>query len=58
MWRDIALANRKNLTRALETYIGELQNLRRVLSRKRDGVISKFFERAKERRDRWIETTG
>jgi prephenate dehydrogenase len=58
MWRDIAFANRKKLRRALQTYIGELQNVRRALSSHRDGPITKFYERAKERRDRWIEQTG
>ena len=31
MWRDIALANRKNLSRALETFTAGLQDFRRAL---------------------------
>jgi prephenate dehydrogenase len=53
MWRDIALANRQNLSHALQTFAAGLQDFRRALQ-KRDGrAISKFFEQARERREQW-----
>ena len=53
MWRDIALANRDNLSRALETFINDLQAFRQILKRGDQAKIAKFFEQAKQRRDRW-----
>lgn len=57
MWRDIALANRQNLARALGTFIEGLQAFRRALKKGDTRVIASFFEDAKRRRDRWsVET--
>jgi prephenate dehydrogenase len=53
MWRDIALANRENLLQALEGFVGGLQSFRRVLKSGDAEAISRFFEQAKVRRDRW-----
>jgi len=53
MWRDIALANSRNVDFALRDFIKELEQFRRALKRNRSSAISKFFETAKERRDRW-----
>jgi len=53
MWRDIALTNRRNLSRALGAFIGDLRKLQRALKNADAKVISKFFERAKQRRDAW-----
>jgi prephenate dehydrogenase len=53
MWRDIALANRKNLGRALEDFISDLKGFRRDLARADAKAITKFFETAKARRDGW-----
>jgi prephenate dehydrogenase len=53
MWRDIALANRKNLGRSLDAFIGDLQKFRRVLAKADVKAIAKFFETAKKRRDNW-----
>ncbi len=53
MWRDIALANRQNLGRALDVFIGALRKFRRALRRSDAGAITKILERAKERRDAW-----
>jgi prephenate dehydrogenase len=53
MWRDIALANRKNLRRSLEAFIADLQKFRRVLKMGNIRAITKFFETAKQRRDDW-----
>ena len=53
MWRDIALANRKNLGRAVEDFISDLKKFQRVLDKADAKAIAKFFETAKARRDRW-----
>ncbi len=53
MWRDIALANRENLSVALGRLMSDLEKFQRVL-RKADGkAIARFFEEAKTRRDKW-----
>lgn len=53
MWRDIALANRKNLSRSVATLIRDLQKFEAVLKRGDSNATQKFFERAKRRRDAW-----
>ncbi len=53
MWRDIALANRENLSRALEDFLSQLQKFRRALKTADAAAISRFFETAKARRDAW-----
>ncbi|HZL13530.1 MAG TPA: prephenate dehydrogenase/arogenate dehydrogenase family protein [Verrucomicrobiae bacterium] len=53
MWRDIALANRKNLAKSLDDFISELQKFQRALKNADAKAISKFFETAKSRRDDW-----
>src|SRR5208283_681469 len=53
MWRDIALANRRNLAQALDGFTRDLQKLRRALKRGNSRKITAFFEQAKQRRDRW-----
>jgi prephenate dehydrogenase len=53
MWRDIALANRKNLSHALETFMQELQAFNRALKAGDAQAIARFFETAKQRRDGW-----
>jgi prephenate dehydrogenase len=53
MWRDIALANRENLSRAVAAFVGDLEGFRRALSRNDGRAILKFFEKAKRRRDQW-----
>jgi prephenate dehydrogenase len=53
MWRDIALANRKNLAKSLDTFISELQKFQRTLKNADAKAVSKFFETAKLRRDDW-----
>jgi prephenate dehydrogenase len=55
MWRDITLANRKNLLGALEGFIAALQEFRRDLKNKDAKAVSKFFEQARERRDGWAQ---
>jgi prephenate dehydrogenase len=53
MWRDIALANRRNLGRSLEAFIADLKKIRRVLAKGDAKTIARFFETAKKRRDAW-----
>ena len=54
MWRDIALANRKNLSRVLGVFIEDLQEFRHALDNHEQDSIREFFEKAKQRRDAWI----
>ncbi len=51
MWRDIALANRENLSAALGQLIGDLERFRKTLKKADAKGMAKFFEAAKERRD-------
>lgn len=53
MWRDIALANRAELRRALDEFVRELQNLQALLRRKDEEKLLELFASAKARRDRW-----
>jgi prephenate dehydrogenase len=53
MWRDIALANRKNLARSLAAYVAELKAFQTALQQGDGGVVEKFFAAAKQRRDDW-----
>jgi len=53
MWRDIALANRKNLARVLGVFIEDLQELRHALEHGEAQAIEEFFVNAKRRRDAW-----
>ena len=58
MWRDIALANRKNLSRALETFTKGLQDFRRALKSGDAQAVARFFEQASERRNLWSKGAG
>ncbi|MGA2245219.1 MAG: prephenate dehydrogenase/arogenate dehydrogenase family protein [Verrucomicrobiota bacterium] len=53
MWRDIALANRKNLARSLEALATELAGFQAALRRNDAPAVEKFFATAKQRRDHW-----
>jgi prephenate dehydrogenase len=53
MWRDIALANRKHVARSITAFISELQKIESVLKKSDAKGIEKFFETAKQRRDKW-----
>jgi prephenate dehydrogenase len=53
MWRDIALANRKNLSKSMATFIRDLKNFQSALAKADGKATQKFFERAKQRRDAW-----
>jgi prephenate dehydrogenase len=53
MWRDIALANSKNLSRSVDAFVVELKKFQSVLKRGDVRAVEKFYATAKQRRDRW-----
>ena len=53
MWRDIALANRKNLAKSLDAFIADLQKFQRLVKKGDAKTMAEFFETAKQRRDNW-----
>lgn len=53
MWRDIAIANRKNLSRSLGAFIHELKSFQSALNRGDEQAAEKFFQQGKQRRDAW-----
>jgi prephenate dehydrogenase len=58
MWRDIALANRRNLSAALSDFMADLQRFQRLLRRGDEAAVQQFFEQAKRRRDGWSQKAG
>ena len=53
MWRDIALSNRENLLQAIARFVTGLQDFQSALRQGDQRSVSRFFERAKHRRDQW-----
>jgi prephenate dehydrogenase len=53
MWRDIAMANCKNLDKALGAFIRDLKKFQTVLKKGDDKAAEKFFQTGKQRRDAW-----
>ena len=53
MWRDIALANRKNLSRSVDAFVVELKKFQSALKTGNDQAVETFFANAKARRDNW-----
>lgn len=53
MWRDICMANRRQLIRALEGFAGGLNRFRVALEKGDMTTVEQFFQSAKERRDGW-----
>ncbi len=53
MWRDIAVANRRHLRKALAGYLRRLRELDEMLRRGDNDALGAFFERAKQLRDQW-----
>jgi prephenate dehydrogenase len=53
MWRDIAMANRKNLSRVLGVFIEDLQEFQLAIEREDVKAVEEFFAKAKQRRDQW-----
>jgi prephenate dehydrogenase len=55
MWRDIALANRKNILRSVDAFVVELGKIQAALKKSDAGAVGKFFTTAKTRRDNWCD---
>jgi prephenate dehydrogenase len=53
MWRDIAVANRKNLSKALEMFIRDLKHFQTLLKKGDEKAVERFFKLGKQRRDAW-----
>jgi prephenate dehydrogenase len=53
MWRDISLANRKNISKSVEAFAKELKKLQAALKSHNTAAIENFFATAKSRRDNW-----
>ncbi len=53
MWRDIALTNRKNLSRAVDAFAAELKKFQSALKQSDEKAVQNFFATAKQRRDNW-----
>jgi prephenate dehydrogenase len=53
MWRDIALANRKNLSRSVDEFVAELKKFQSTLKSGEAKALGKIFATAKLRRDNW-----
>ncbi len=53
MWRDIALANRAELSKAMTSYIERLRLLQEAIDRRDGPAIERLLRAAKERRDQW-----
>jgi prephenate dehydrogenase len=53
MWRDICIANHKNISRVLGVFIEDLRDFQEALEKGEIKVIEEFFNKAKRRRDAW-----
>jgi prephenate dehydrogenase len=58
MWRDICVANKEALLGELAKYEGHLANLRSALEAGDGAGIEEVFSRAREARNRWLESTA
>jgi prephenate dehydrogenase len=53
LWRDICLANHRNLARVLGVFIEDLQEFQLALEKGDAATVEEFFAKARERRDAW-----
>jgi prephenate dehydrogenase len=53
MWRDIVLANRKNVSRSVDAFVAELKKFQSAIKWNNAKAVEKFFADAKSRRDNW-----
>ena len=53
MWRDIALANRKNLSRSHDAFVNKFKKFQTALKSGDAKAVEIFFATAKQRRDNW-----
>jgi prephenate dehydrogenase len=58
MWRDIALANRKNLSRSVDAFVSELKKFQNALKKSDAKAVARFFETAKSQRDNWCASSA
>ena len=58
MWRDIALANRRYLARAITEFVAGLSEFRAALLASNAAQIEAFLAEAKARRDAWVSRTN
>lgn len=54
MWRDITLANRKNIARSVDAYLAELKKFQTAVKASDATGIEEFFATAKHWRDEWF----
>jgi prephenate dehydrogenase len=53
MWRDISLANQKNLSQSVDKFVVELKKFQGSLKSSDAKAVEKYFTTAKLRRDNW-----
>jgi len=53
MWRDIVLANRKNVSQSMDAFMAELKQFQVALKKSDGAGVEQFFAMAKTRRDAW-----
>jgi prephenate dehydrogenase len=53
MWRDIVMANRRNLARVLGVFIADLEDLKHALDEGDAQSVEEYLETARRRRDDW-----
>ena len=53
MWRNIVLANRKNVSQSVDAFVAELKKFQAALKKSDAKGVEKFFATAKARRDNW-----
>jgi prephenate dehydrogenase len=53
MWRDIARANQKNVSKSVDAFVAELKKFQGALKRGDVRAVEKFYATAKQRRDNW-----
>jgi prephenate dehydrogenase len=53
MWRDIVLANRKNISRSVDSFVAELKKFQSAIKRSDAKTVENYFATAKQRRDNW-----
>lgn len=58
MWRDIVLANRKNVVRGIDRLQAELQHYKQLLQTGDPAALQEFYATAKSRRDAWLTHAG
>ena len=58
MWRDIVLANRKNLARGVDDLVGELKRFQALLKSGDAEGLQQYYAQGKSLRDDWLSKSG